>query len=207
MKKKVSMHDAKYAENLDIFLTKEIKIRSAKKIKDIKNICKTNNDVIFLKLKEIEKFLTNDQLKKVEQKKYLILEFFLSDFSKNFYIENNFFLKYLYMKHYNYDFECATLFLIKKDKLICEKHLGIGDVSSVYVYPTNILHMTFKNKADKVIFVHNHLTDNISPSKEDLKITDILQKLFIHFSINFHSLIVGKSGVYSMIDNKILSKY
>jgi hypothetical protein len=207
MNNDLCIHDVKYSEGLDIFLTKIIKIRSTQKIKNIKNICKTNNDVIFLKIKEIKKFLTNEQFKRIELAKYVILEFFLSDFSKNFYIENDFFLKYLYIKHYNYDFECSTIFLIKKNKLICEKHLGTGDVSSVYVYPTNIAHMTFKNKADQVIFVHNHLTDNINPSKEDINITSVLQKLFIHFSIDFHSLIVGKSGVYSIVDNKILSKY
>ncbi len=84
MKANLAMHDDKFAEGLDIFLMKIIKLRSTKKIKNIKNICKTNNDVIFFKLKEIEKFLTNDQLKRIEQKKYLILEFFLGEFSKNF---------------------------------------------------------------------------------------------------------------------------
>ena len=85
------MYDEEFSDGLDIFLKKTINIRSTEKIKNIKKICKSNNDIIFFKHKEIKKFLTKDQLKRIEKAKYLILEFFLNNFSKNFHVENSFF--------------------------------------------------------------------------------------------------------------------
>ena len=64
-----------------------------------------------------------------------------------------------------------VLFLNIKNEVICHKVLFIGTNNQSLIHPRDIFKEAILNNASKILCIHNHPSGNVSPSKEDEKVT------------------------------------
>lgn len=88
---------------------------------------------------------------------------------------------------------------------ICLK--GIGASSGVYLDSKDLIRTALINSFEKVVFVHNHPSNNLRPSEHDKNITNITGKLMEVFGIEFvDHIIVAENGYVSMLSAKAIDK-
>ncbi len=88
---------------------------------------------------------------------------------------------------------------------ICLK--GIGPSSGVYLDSKDLIRTALINSFEKVVFVHNHPSNNLRPSEHDKNITNITGKLMEVFGIEFvDHIIVAENGYVSMLSAKAIDK-
>ena len=88
---------------------------------------------------------------------------------------------------------------------ICVK--GIGTSTGVYLDSKELVKTALINSFEKVIFVHNHPSNNLKPSEKDIHITNITGKLMEVFGIDFvDHIIVAENGYVSMLSKKSIDK-
>lgn len=84
-------------------------------------------------------------------------------------------------------------------RVIHTDKIGEGSLDETPYYPRHILETAFRHNAKKVIFAHNHPSDILNPSNNDIEITHKLVALFEGVDIEVvDHIIVGKSGCLSM---------
>lgn len=64
-----------------------------------------------------------------------------------------------------------TIFLDNKKRLISYKILFVGTLDKSIVHPREIFNEALKNNASSIICIHNHPSNDITPSKEDIIFT------------------------------------
>ena len=80
--------------------------------------------------------------------------------------------------------------------------LGIGTACDVVIDTKEIIRMALYSASNKVILVHNHPSNNLVPSKEDLHITEVTNEMLKVFNIKLvDQIIVTEKEFISM--NKI----
>mgnify|MGYP000424161966 CR=1 FL=1 len=80
--------------------------------------------------------------------------------------------------------------------------LGIGTACDVVIDTKEIIRMALYSASNKVILVHNHPSNNLVPSKEDLHITEVTNEMLKVFNIKLlDHIIVTEKEFISM--NKI----
>lgn len=80
--------------------------------------------------------------------------------------------------------------------------LGIGTTCDVLIDTKEIIRTALYSASNKVILVHNHPSNNLAPSKEDLHITDVTNEMLKVFNIKLlDHIIVTEKEFISM--NKI----
>lgn len=80
--------------------------------------------------------------------------------------------------------------------------LGIGTACDVVIDTKEIIRMALYSASNKVILVHNHPSNNLVPSKEDLHITEVTKEMLKVFNIKLlDHIIVTEKEFISM--NKI----
>ena len=101
-------------------------------------------------------------------------------------------------------FYCIYLDVTKK--IIKDKLLFKGTLNYSLVHPREIFKEAYLLDATALICVHNHPSDNLVPSKQDIEITNNLVELG-----NFHGIkvldhvIIGKTSYYSFLENNKIS--
>ena len=94
------------------------------------------------------------------------------------------------------------LYLDITNKLIEDKLLFIGTLNKANIHPREIFKYAYINDSTKIILIHNHPSNNVIPSKEDIiltkNITDIAK---IHNIKVLDHIIVGLNNYYSFFDN------
>ena len=178
---------------------KELSIRILKELKDIsdlKNI--TINKLMRIKgigeVKAITLIASIELGKRVyELKKNIIIKL---DSSINIYnyIKDRFNgLKQEY-------FYC--LYLDSKKNLIEDKLLFIGTLNKSIVHPREIFKYAYLLSANSIVCVHNHPTNDVLPSNEDIVFTKKLIEIgkIQGISVIDH-LIIGNNNYYSLYDN------
>uniref|UniRef100_A0A7V4N2L8 MPN domain-containing protein n=1 Tax=Thermodesulfobacterium geofontis TaxID=1295609 RepID=A0A7V4N2L8_9BACT len=80
-----------------------------------------------------------------------------------------------------------------------------GTITESAIYPREIFGKALEKKAVFLILVHNHPSGDVTPSKEDLKLTKnlILAGLLLQCKIIDH-IIIGKNGYFSMAEKGII---
>ena len=75
--------------------------------------------------------------------------------------------------------------------------LGEGTSGSVIVDKRKVLETALRNKADKVIFAHNHPTGIAAPSKDDINMTSELSSVLFSVGIRLadHIIVAGNEAV------------
>ncbi len=70
----------------------------------------------------------------------------------------------------------TVLFVNNASELIGYETMFMGNVNSIPLFVSEILKKALRKGSRGIIVAHNHLTDNINPSEEDLRFTDRLEK-------------------------------
>ena len=90
-------------------------------------------------------------------------------------------------------------------QVITWKQVAEGTLDSSLVAPRDIFKTALEYDAKNIILVHNHPSGNTEPSKEDIKITNILAEAgkFMNIHVNDH-IIIGGNSYTSFIERKLL---
>jgi DNA repair protein RadC len=94
------------------------------------------------------------------------------------------------------------VYLDNSKKIIHEKLLFIGTINYSVVHPREVFKEAYYYSASAIICVHNHPSDNLSPSIEDIKLTKNLISIGNLLGIKvLDHLIIGKNNYYSFLEN------
>lgn len=91
-----------------------------------------------------------------------------------------------------------VFYLNNKGKLIDKKLLGIGTLNQTLIDSKVIFKWAYKLSSTAFILVHNHPSGDESPSKADLKITEIIKKQSNTLGLYFLDHIIIGKYYYSM---------
>ena len=95
-----------------------------------------------------------------------------------------------------------SIYLDNKKKIIDYKLLYIGTLNQASVHPREIFKYAYLLSASSIICVHNHPSNDVIPSVDDINITKKLVEIGKIQGINvIDHLIVGNNNYYSFYDN------
>lgn len=95
--------------------------------------------------------------------------------------------------------------LDNRNKVISTDTISIGILNSSLIHPRETFEIAIKNHAASIILCHNHPSNDIKPSKDDLSITDNLVKAGKILGIEvFDHVIITKEKYFSFSENKLL---
>lgn len=94
------------------------------------------------------------------------------------------------------------LYLDSSHKIIKEKLLFIGTVNMSFVHPRDIFKEAYSVNASAIICMHNHPSDNTSPSAQDEELTARIKQISYLMGIDFlDHIIIGNTNYYSFMEN------
>ncbi len=80
-----------------------------------------------------------------------------------------------------------------------------GTLTTSAVYPREVVKLILERDAAAVIFVHNHPSGNLAPSKDDKLITKRLKEACETIDVQVHDhLIIGGNDHFSFAKNDLL---
>ena len=97
------------------------------------------------------------------------------------------------------------VYLDNSKKVIKNKLLFMGTLNYSTVHPREIFKEAYLANATSIICIHNHPTGNVTPSKNDIELTNNLIKVgnLLGISITDH-IIIGKNNYYSFFENNLI---
>ena len=99
-----------------------------------------------------------------------------------------------------------TLTLDGSNTLIQKRIVFIGTLNESLVHPREVFADAITDRAASIIFVHNHPSGTVNPSKEDIAITDRLVRVGKLVGINvLDHIIISRKGYFSFSENGLLS--
>jgi DNA repair protein RadC len=94
------------------------------------------------------------------------------------------------------------VYLDNSKKIIYEKLLFLGTINYSVVHPREIFKEAYRYSASAILCVHNHPSNNLFPSPEDLKITRNIKEVGELLGIKvLDHIIIGKNSYYSFLEN------
>ncbi|MFH1147304.1 MAG: DNA repair protein RadC [Pseudomonadota bacterium] len=103
----------------------------------------------------------------------------------------------------NEQFRC--IFLNTKNRLLADEIVEEGTISQTVVYPRKVIERAIFHKATALIFVHNHPSGDVNPSRQDIALTETLKNAAGLIGVTVHDhLIIGESGHYSFRENGLI---
>jgi len=101
--------------------------------------------------------------------------------------------------------ELYVIFLDASLKLISIELLQKGTLTGVTVSPREIVRQALDKKAANLIMVHNHPSDNVKPSENDITVTGRVEQACDLMGIKLQDhIIIGKSHFFSFLNHKML---
>ncbi|MGC8762392.1 MAG: RadC family protein [Acidobacteriota bacterium] len=92
----------------------------------------------------------------------------------------------------------AVLFLNQKHGVLAYRELFRGSVAQSQVHPREVLKAALRENAAAVILAHNHPSGHLSPSPDDLRLTERLKALLQEVDVRvLDHLILGGNGYFS----------
>ncbi|MGL5989089.1 JAB domain-containing protein [Cetobacterium sp.] len=108
-----------------------------------------------------------------------------------------------YLKHE----EFRVIFLNTNNIIVGDETLFCGTIDRSVVYPRLIMERAFSKNAKGIIFVHNHPSGNLTPSKKDIEITTEMKDLFEIVDIKLlDHFIVSENEYYSFYENGFIER-
>jgi DNA repair protein RadC len=99
----------------------------------------------------------------------------------------------------------AVIFLNQKHGILAYRELFRGSIHASSVHPREIVKAVLKENAAAVILAHNHPSGHVSPSPDDLRLTEDLKALLAHLDVRVvDHLIVGGNGYFSFAREGLL---
>lgn len=101
--------------------------------------------------------------------------------------------------------EFKIICLSSSNRLLAEETLFKGTVDRSVVYPRLIVEKALKYATKGVIFVHNHPSGNLEPSRKDIELTLELQDLLDKIDVRvLDHIIIGSDTHYSFYENNLM---
>lgn len=103
--------------------------------------------------------------------------------------------------------ECFyCLYFNNRQELIERKLLFMGTINQSITHPREIFKEAYRLSASSIVCMHNHPSNDIRPSREDIKFTENLVRTgYIQGIPILDHIIVGDDNYYSFYDNNILN--
>lgn len=182
--------------------------------------CKQKAKELLTKFKNLEGVFNapKEKLMEVEdfgESSYVLLKLF-KDMQKYIYKEDKLrgrkisstetLLEYLKYDMANLEIEAfKIIFLDTQNVFINEKTIFVGTIDKSYMYPRELIKEVFEHNAKSVIFVHNHPSGNLNPSKADINFTNSMKALLKELEINLlDHIIIGVGGYFSFLEENLL---
>ncbi len=100
---------------------------------------------------------------------------------------------------YNSTEQLRILFLNNKNMLLADEFQDYGTVSSISIYPREILKKVIHHSASGVILIHNHPSGSTTPSKADLELTEITSRALATLDVKLlDHIIISSTSHYSL---------
>ena len=100
----------------------------------------------------------------------------------------------------------AVIFLNQKHQVLGYRELFRGTVSGSSVHPREVLKETLAHNAAALIFAHNHPSGHVTPSPDDIRVTEDLRGLLARIDVRVcDHLIVGGNGYFSFAREGLLA--
>lgn len=91
-----------------------------------------------------------------------------------------------------------VLYLDSRNRIIAYEDLAIGTVNKAAVYPREVVKGAIFANASSIILLHNHPSDDLTPSNTDIFLTASIMQACRLFEITVQDhLIIGKNEYYS----------
>ncbi|MFH1856287.1 MAG: DNA repair protein RadC [Candidatus Omnitrophota bacterium] len=99
----------------------------------------------------------------------------------------------------------VVFYLDARNQVIKRELISIGILNSNLVHPREVFEPAIKNSAAHIIFVHNHPSGSLEPSREDIAVTKRLVEAGKILGIEvLDHVIVGSEGYFSFKDKDLL---
>ncbi|MGL4863907.1 JAB domain-containing protein [Cetobacterium sp.] len=106
-----------------------------------------------------------------------------------------------YLKHE----EFKVVFLNSSNQIVLNETLFCGTIDRSVVYPRLIIEKAILSKAKGVIFVHNHPSGNLTPSKKDIELTLEMQELLDKVDVKLlDHYIISETENFSFYENGLI---
>jgi len=103
------------------------------------------------------------------------------------------------------DEQFRAIFLNSQNEIIGDEVIQEGTVDQSVVYPRKVMERALYYKATAMIFVHNHPSGSIKPSKEDIALTETLRQAAGSLQLRVYDhLIISKNGYFSFLEGGLL---
>lgn len=140
-----------------------------------------------------------------------ILEYYLLSSLKiaSPHIKKKDLINYLIISLGKLKFEAFSVICLDINKrFISSEQIFRGTIDSATIYPRDLVEKSLSVGASYVIISHNHPSGISKPSKEDIKITEVLYKAFKMVDIEMldHIIVAGNSS-YSFKEDSMFEKY
>jgi len=100
----------------------------------------------------------------------------------------------------------SVIFLNQKHGVLAYRELFRGSISASSVHPREVVKEVLKENAAAVILAHNHPSGHVSPSPDDLRLTEDMKALLRHLDVRvLDHLIVGGNGYFSFAREGLLN--
>lgn len=98
-----------------------------------------------------------------------------------------------------------VLLLNRKNRLIRKENISEGGISGTVTDPKRIFRVALEHNACSIILAHNHPSGNISPSDQDIRLTQKVKQAagFLDITLVDH-IIAGENSYYSFADEGVL---
>ncbi len=98
-----------------------------------------------------------------------------------------------------------AVFLNTKNEIINYETIFIGTQNQSITHPREIFNAAIKNSAMKIILIHNHPTNDVTPSEEDITFTNNIKEIgdLLKIPLIDH-LIIGENNFFSFFDHHML---
>lgn len=91
-----------------------------------------------------------------------------------------------------------VLYLNRKNVLINTQLFDSGTVDKVVVYPREIVKGAINNNASAIVIAHNHPSGDPTPSKQDIRITELIRSALETVEVTLHDhIIIANDKHYS----------
>ncbi|MGA9753274.1 MAG: DNA repair protein RadC [Acidobacteriota bacterium] len=100
----------------------------------------------------------------------------------------------------------SVIFLNQKHGVLAYRELFRGSIHASSVHPREVVKEVLKENAAAVILAHNHPSGHVSPSPDDLRLTEDMKALLAHLDVRVvDHLIVGGNGYFSFAREGLLN--
>jgi DNA repair protein RadC len=107
---------------------------------------------------------------------------------------------------YNSTEQLRVLFLNNKNMLLADELQDYGTISSISIYPREIVKKAIYHSASAIILIHNHPSGSTKPSKSDLELTEITVRALSAIDVKLlDHVIVSSSNHYSFKANRLIN--